>query len=183
MSFAQSRGTPSIADTKRMVSTDTLREMTKADSSNAIPRRGGRSTNAPLVKELKDDFRSLQQINNAMMGYVWGTTNVDYEKVSGMILDINKRAGRLKKNLFLPEPHTNHEPEIHPQVSSLKELRDNLLMMDKAVSDFVNTPLLRKPDVISDESAQQASVALNRLIAISRVLAKASARLKHAGQN
>jgi hypothetical protein len=179
---AQARRTTPMTDSKRIISNDTLREMTKADSDNAIPRSGGRSTNAAIVKELKDDFRSLQRINNAMMAYVWGTTDVDYGKVAGMLLDMNKRAGRLKKHLSLPEPKTNHEAEIHPKISGLKDLRDSLLMMDKAVSEFVNTPLLKNPDVISDDSAEQASLALNRLISVSRVLAKASSRMKDAGQ-
>jgi hypothetical protein len=177
--YGQSRGTTSMTDSKRIISTDTLREMTKADSDNAIPRAGSRSTNAAIVKELKDDFRSLQQINNAMMGHVWGTTEVNYAKVSGMISDINKRAGRLKKNLALPESNTRDDLEFHPTITSAKELKANLLLMDKAISEFVNTPLLRKPDVISTDAAQQASTALNRVISMSAAVARAAARLKN----
>ena len=176
--FGQSRGTTPMTDTKRIINTETLREMTKADSDNAIPRSGSRSTNTAIVKELKDDFRSLQQINNAMMGYVWATNAVDYEKVSGMISDINKRAGRLQKNLSLPEPGNKHDSEFRPHISNVKELRENLLLMDKAITDFVNSPLLRKPDVISTDSAQQAGAALNRVISMSGAIAKASVRRK-----
>jgi len=174
----QSRGATPMTDTKRIVSTETLREMTKADSDNAIPRSGSRSTNTAMVKELKDDFRSLQRINNAMMGYVWGTSDVDYPKVSGMISEINKRASRLKKNLSLPEPDKKQDSQFRPNISDLKDLKQNLLMMDKAITDFVNSPLLRKPDVISPDSAQQTSAALNRVISMSGAIGKVWARLK-----
>jgi hypothetical protein len=174
----QARGAAPMTDTKRIVSTETLREMTKADSDNAIPRSGSRSTNTALVKELKDDFRSLQQINNAMMGYVWGTSDVDYQKVSGMISDITKRASLRKKNLALPEPDKKQDPQFHPNISGLKDLKQNLLMMDKAITDFINSPLLRNPDVISPGSAQEASAALNRVISMSGAIEKVWARLK-----
>lgn len=170
--FGQRGGSRPITDQKRVISTDALREMTKADSGNAIPHAGTRSTNTALIKELKDDFRSLQQTNNAMMGYVWGTNDVVFAKVSAMISDINKRAGRLKKNLALPEPPSKNESGPRPQISTVKELRTNLLMLDQAISDFVNSPLLRNPDVINHDSAEQASAALNRVIAISAALGK-----------
>ena len=51
-------------------------------------------------------------------------------------------------------------------------------MMDKAITDFVNGPLLRKPDVISPDSAQQTSAALNRVISMSGAIGKVWARLK-----
>jgi hypothetical protein len=174
----QSRGPASLNNAKRIVSTETLREMTKADSDSAIPRPPSRSTNTAMVKQLKDDFRSLQQINNAMMGYVWGTNEVDDAKVSGMITDINKRASRLKKNLSLPEPGVKQDSQFRPNISNLEDLKQNLLMMDKGIADFVNSPLLRKPDVISPESAQQASAALDRVISMSAAIGKAWARLQ-----
>lgn len=174
----QSRGPASLTNAKRIVSTETLREMTKADSDSAMPRPPSRSTNTAMVKQLKDDFRSLQQINNAMMGYVWGTNEVDGAKVSGMITDINKRASRLKKNLSLPEPGVKQDSQFRPNISNLEDLKQNLLMMDKGIADFVNSPLLRKPDVISTESAQQASAALNRVISLSAAIGKAWARLQ-----
>ena len=113
-----------------------------------------------------------------MMGYVWGTNEVNFQKVSEMIADINKKATRLKKNLSLPEPETKRESADHPNISNLKELREDLLVMDKAIVDFVNSPLLRKPDVISKDSAQQASAALNRVISLSDLIGKASSHLK-----
>jgi len=81
----QSRGAGSMTESKRIISTETLREMTKADSDNAIPRSSSRAANTAIVKELKDDFRSLQQINNALLAYVWGTNKVDFQKLSAMI--------------------------------------------------------------------------------------------------
>ncbi|HET9786256.1 MAG TPA: hypothetical protein VFP47_03930, partial [Pyrinomonadaceae bacterium] len=56
-----------------------------------------------LVKQISEDFKELQGLNNKMMAEAWSRSELDYRYISDMVSQIRGKAARLKSNLALPQ--------------------------------------------------------------------------------
>jgi hypothetical protein len=172
------RATP--ADTRRAINNETYRELMNREregvgSSKTTPD----VTQAGILKQLRLDFKGIQDVNNKMMAEAWAQQTVDYGHISEMISDINEKANRLKDNLLLPEVDKTKKKEA-VVVSGTKEFRSALMRMDHSIMNFVTNPIFQKANVIEIQLATQASQDLEDVIALSNNLKKISASLKTA---
>jgi hypothetical protein len=172
------RRTP--VDSRRTINNETFRELMKAERETAAgsPASSDSGRHA-LMKQLRDDFKSIQDVNNKMMAAVWEREEPDYGRVSEMISEINARATRLKSNLSLPERDGPKQERKGLIISSRKEFRSALLIMDRSIMSFVNNPIFQNPNVVEVDQATQASQDLGHVIALSATLRKISANLKN----
>ena len=163
------------ADTRRAISNDTFRElMNKEREGRGAPDPKADLARAVALKQLREDFVSIQAVNNKMMAQAWATENIDYERTSLMLNEINDKAVRLKNNLSLPQPEKIARQNL--SATSLKEFKSALLVMDRSLMSFVNNPIFH--GLVEVNSGTQATQDLENVIAYSAKLRKIAAYLK-----
>jgi hypothetical protein len=152
--------------TRRVIANDTFRELMKRERETlAGPTPRSEAERFAALKQLREDFRAIQDVNNKMMSEAWARESIDYEQTSNMLGQINDRAVRLKSNLALPEP----EKVQHRTLSAdgPKEFKSALLLMDRSLMSFVNNPVFRERNVVEVNLATQATKDLDDVIAYS----------------
>ena len=163
---------------------DVIDELSRIDTSRAVDLQKIKGSNRNeirevIAKQVVEDFREMQALNNKMMATAWSQSDVDYKYISKMVGEIGKRAGRLKTNLMLPKIEEKTEPtQTSPEIANTDALKNELLLMDKSLMRFVNNPIFQKTSVIDLELANRATRDLNAVIEMSNKLKKVSAK-KH----
>jgi len=167
----------------RPSSRDVVREIQRVDREQLLllkPLHSKKSDAArlALLKKIKEDFRTLQNINNKMMAEVFAGDQVDYGHTLEMISQVRAKAVSLKTNLSLPTDDNEKKVPSPSAIDSLKDLRAALLVLDQSVMSFVNNPMFQKPDVVEVSLARKASRDLEGIISLSGDLKKLTARLE-----
>ena len=164
-------------------SRDTVEQLSRIDTNRAFDLQiiKGQKNNAirqAIQKQVVEDFRALQSVNNRMMADAWASSELDYRYISDMIGQISKKATRLKSNLALPESEENQNANApETEIASAKDFKAELLLLDRSVMRFVTNPIFQKTNVVELKLANQASKDLETIINISKRLKKAGSRL------
>jgi hypothetical protein len=173
---------PNPADTRRTINDETFRELMNIVRENRNPAAdNSEAGRAAALKQLREDFKSIQNVNNKMMAEVWSKEAVDYERASAMIADINAKATRLKSNLALPEPDNVKRKNL--VVAGAKEFKAALLLMDRSLMSFVTNKIFQDRNVMEVELATRASQDLDNVIALSANLRKVADNFKNSAAN
>lgn len=168
--------------TRRALANDTFRELMKKERETlAGPTPRSEAEKFAALKQVREDFRTIQDVNNKMMSQAWARENIDYEQTSNMLGEINDRAVRLKSNLALPQPDKIQHKTLYAR--GVKEFKSALLMMDRSLMSFVNNPVFRERNVVEVNLATQATKDLDDVIAYSANLKKIAANLKRSKAN
>jgi len=168
---------PNPDATRRAINDETYRELMNKERENKNPASDNSgATRALLLKQNREDFKAIQNINNKMMAEVYATEAIDYELTSAAIAQINAKAIRLKNNLSLPDPKNVKKKDL--TVSGLREFKSALLVMDRSIMSFVTNPIFKERNVMEVESATQASQDLDNIITLSATLKKIADNLK-----
>jgi hypothetical protein len=172
----------SPADVRRATTNDTWRELMKVErETRNVPQPVLDAARLATLKQLKEDFRSIQDVNNRMMAAAWAQEMVDYDRTVQMLSEINSRAVRLKSNLALPEPE-NTKPKTLA-ASGVKEFKAALLVMDRSLMNFVTNPIFQERNVVEVNLATKATRDLEAVIAYSANLKKIASHLKNGKAN
>jgi hypothetical protein len=168
--------------TRRAIANDTFRELMKRERETlAGPTPRSEAERFAALKQVREDFRTIQDVNNKMMSQAWARENIDYEQTSSMLAEINDRAVRLKSNLALPQPDKIQHKSL--SATGSKEFKSALLLMDRSIMSFVNNPVFRERNVVEVTQATQATRDLEDVIAYSANLKKIAANLKRSKAN
>ena len=127
-------------------------------------------------KKIKDDFRTLQSLNNKMMSDAWLHEALDYSSIAQMISKIRGKANDLKEGLSLPESDEN-TPQT-PTVTTAREFREELLLLDKTIISFVTNPIFQAANTVDINLAKKASADLERVISLSSDLKQNAQKLR-----
>jgi hypothetical protein len=167
----------SADDIRRNIGNDTFRELMKPDRGN-VSGDGpvSKAARDAALKQIEEDFKTIQDINNKMMADVWSSEVIDYRRTSKALSEIGSRATRLRKALVLPEPEDHKRPAL--TVTDLKEFKSSLMLMDRSLMSFVRNPIFRQHNVLEVNLAVQASCDLEEVIFLSGRLKKILAQLK-----
>jgi hypothetical protein len=178
---AQRPGEPPVRDTvERLSRIDTNR----AAELQVIRANKNAADRAALQKQVGEDFKDLQLLQNRMMADAWSKPEPDYKHLAEMIDQITKKATRLKTNLALPRSSSEDgTKESAPDVSNTQELKAELLSLDSYVMKFVKNPIFRTTTIIELKMADQASRDLDVVIERCKRLKKASARLSKSSKS
>ncbi len=115
-------------------------------------------------KKIKDDFRTLQSINNSMMADAWSQEALNYSSISEAVSKIRGKAKDLRQSLLLPEPA---ETKIEvPTVNTVRQFREELLLLDKTIMRFVNNPVFQVGNALDVNEARKASRDLEQVISL-----------------
>jgi hypothetical protein len=129
-------------------------------------------------KKIKDDFRDLQSFNNKMMADAWLQEALDYSSIADMVSKIREKAKDLKESLSLPEPEKPETETKMPTVSTVRQLREELLLLDKTLMQFVTNPVFQAANTVDVNQAKKASLDLEQVISLSDDVKKNAQRLR-----
>jgi len=117
-------------------------------------------------KKIKDDFRDLQALNNKMMADAWMQDTLDYAAVADMVSKIRGKANDLKDGLSLPESENSQTEVKMPAVTTVRQFREELLLLDKTLMRFVNNPVFQAANTVDLDLAKKASADLEQVISL-----------------
>ncbi len=140
-----------------------------------LPSRQTKSDRLLALKQIKEDFRDIQDVNNRMMANAWSREELDYFYISDKVSQIRAKAVRLKTNLSLPEARDVEKKQPDSVLTGVKEFRAALLLLDQSIMSFVTNPLFQKTNVVEVGPATRASHDLEVVIKLSGKLQKAAA--------
>jgi hypothetical protein len=168
--------------TRRAMANDTFRELMKRERETlAGPTPRSEAERFAALKQVREDFKTIQDVNNRMMSQAWAQDSVDYERTSNMLGEINDRAVRLKTNLALPQPDKIQHKSL--DAKGAREFKSALMVMDHSLMSFINNPVFRERNVVEVNLATQATKDLEDVIAYSASLRKIAGNLKKTNAN
>ena len=135
------------------------------------------SVRMALLKQIGEDFRELQTLNNKMMEKVSTTQQVDYNEIAKILGQMATKASRLKTNLALPEAQQKKEKPASLEITDAAQLQGGLSKLDKTVMSFANNPIFQKVKVVDVQLAYRANGDLTTIIEQSGLLKKAATKL------
>jgi hypothetical protein len=132
------------------------------------------------LKQINEDFKALQILNNGVMTEGTSKDGVDYNSLARLLAEIGSKASRLKSNLALPKGEgKSRTKEI--VASSPPAFKDELVKFDEVVVRFRANPIFLQPNVVEVELARQAAADLQLIIEKSKTLKKAAVALAKSG--
>jgi hypothetical protein len=136
------------------------------------------SVRLAVLKQINEDFKNIQDLNNTMMAKAWAHEELDYGYISDSISQIKSKATRLRSNLALPKAKDVDEKQPDLARAGVKEFRAALLLLDKSIMSFVRNPLFQNANVVEVNLAAQASHDRKLIIELSGKLQKSAALMR-----
>ncbi len=130
-----------------------------------------------VLKQINEDFKTLQVLNNRMMSDATASEEIDYRYLSDMISQVGNKAARLKANLALPKVEHERKKQAASQISNAAEFKSELLAFDKLIVSFVTNPIFKQTSVVEVDLANRASHDLVLIIELSGKLKRVAVRL------
>lgn len=146
-------------------------------------KRDDGSVRLAVLKQIREDFKNIQGLNNTMMADAWAHQELDYGHISESISQIKSKATRLRSNLALPKAKDVEEKQLDLARAGVKEFRAALLLLDKSIMSFVTNPLFQEANVVEVNLGAQASHDLKVIIELSGSLHKSAAALMKKARN
>ncbi len=166
---------------------DRTREMERVERDQQLllkrlpAKKDDDSVRRAVLKQINEDFRNIQGLNNTMMANAWAHEELEYGSISDSLSQIKSRATRLRSNLALPKAKDVkdvEEKQLDLARAGVKEFREALLLLDKSIMSFVTNPLFQKSNVVEVGLASRARQDLEVVIQLSGNLQKTSEQLK-----
>jgi hypothetical protein len=130
-----------------------------------------------VLKQISNDFRDLQGLNNKMMAEAWARPELDYRSISDMVSQIRGKATRLRSNLALPQTENGKPKQPDDNFLDVKKFRAALLELDRHIMSFATNPLFQKTDIIQVDLANRASRDLAAVLDLSGKIKRIALRL------
>jgi hypothetical protein len=145
----------------------------------AIPKNTeSESTRLSRFKKIKDDFRDLQSSNNKMMANAWLQDTLDYSSIAEMVSKIQDKANDLKDGLSLPESEKPPTALKMTAVTTVRQFREELLLLDKTIMRFVTNPVFQANNTVDVNQAKKASEDLEQVISLTVHLRQNAQKLR-----
>ena len=117
--------------------------------------------------EIKEDFERIQRLNSDLFELTSVKAPIDNAAVLKFVAEINRRAGRLKSNLFTTERETKNKGQITPESKDIKRLLSDL---DKFINSFVHSSIFQNIKLVNSEDSLKAQKDLETVISISNAI-------------
>lgn len=137
-------------------------------------RRAGHTRGTPMVTrfpEIKEDFERIQVINSDVLQTFPSDAAYDYERLSAAAAEINKRAIRLKSNLFPSELKARAE-QGGQESKEQQDLKSLLNELDATITRFVHNPVFENTRVVNPQDSERAKKELQNTINLSARIRK-----------
>lgn len=131
-----------------------------------------------LLKQINEDFKSLQVLNNNLMRAIKDESAVvDFKSLANTLSELGSKASRLRENLLLPEVEKEKESRSFKELETVQQFKQALMEFDTIVARFATNPIFQQNNVIDIELAKNASRDLEWVIKQSGRLKKAASKL------
>ncbi|CAA9384197.1 MAG: hypothetical protein AVDCRST_MAG74-722 [uncultured Pyrinomonadaceae bacterium] len=129
--------------------------------------------------EIKEDFERIQKINDELLKLTAAKTSLNNSTVSKFVSEINRRAVRLRSNLFPAEPERKKEAKNKQPISvESKDVRTLLAVLDESINSFVHSSLFQNINLVNMADSLKAQKDLEAIINASSTI---EAKTKNAG--
>ncbi|MCU1288510.1 MAG: hypothetical protein JWN60_739 [Acidobacteria bacterium] len=139
-------------------------ERTKRDAGKA--HRGGDP--AQRFPEIKEDFERIQILNTEILQPFVKKTPLDFSAVYESASEINRRAERLKSNLFSGKAKPPKDSGNKEQIKADRQTLENLLIaLDNSINDFVHSSIFQNINLVNSKDSLKAQSDLETTIKLS----------------
>lgn len=135
------------------------------------------------AEQLREDFKNIQILRNKVVRHLQSDKPLDYKFIAAETGEINRRAGRLKTNLWREageDEKKGDKKEQQPPVEiSDEQMKDALVTMCKRIDSFTESPVFKVPEVVNVEQSAKANRDLRHIILLSGGIKRTAERLNH----
>jgi hypothetical protein len=117
-----------------------------------------------------------------MMADAWAQDALDYSSIADMVSKIRGKASDLKDGLALPEPENPQTSFKTPAVATVRQFREELLLLDKTIMGFVNNPVFQSGNAMDVNQAKKARANLEQVIVLTVDVKQNAQKLRKAKQ-
>ena len=135
-----------------------------------------KSAQQAILKQINEDFKALQVLNNRLMTEATSQGELNYKSLAKVLSEMGSKASRLKSNLLLPKAEVEKQKE-NERALDASGFKEALQAFDKVVTSFATNPIFQKVNVMEVELAKKASLDLVVIIQQSSRLKKAANKL------
>ena len=173
----------SVQGQRRSIQRDRARSIERAEMDRLLLWSVPKNTESEAIrlnrfKKIKDDFRDLQSLHNKMMADAWLKDSLDYSSIADMVSKIRGKANDLKEGLSLPASENPLTDLKVPAVSSVRQFREELLLLDKKIMSFVSNPVFQAANTVDVIQAKQASADLEHVLLLTVDLKQNAQKLR-----
>lgn len=120
--------------------------------------------------EIKEDFERIQKLNSEISELALVKTPLSYSTILKSASDINRRAARLKRNLFVFNESAKQEPKAKQQNLADETLLLLLNKLDKSIVFFSHSPIFTNANLLNSQDSLRAQNDLEKIIEISSAI-------------
>jgi hypothetical protein len=135
--------------------------------------------------EIKEDFERIQIVNNDVLQPANESATIDYQRVLESAQEIEKRAARLRTNLFgvrrekqAKDKKPSVESEDSKPTAETQDLKSLVVGLDNSINSFARSPMFQNTQVVTPEDSLAAQKELDKIIKISGDLRIEADRVK-----
>lgn len=147
-------------------------------------KRPANANSAHGFPEIKEDFEQIQKINSDFLQPTIIKTPVDYAAVLKSVSEVNRRAVRLKANLFSAEPKQKKDAKTKRQIADEQQKIEILLnILDKSIGSFVHSSIFQNTNLVNSQDSFKAQNDLERIIKVSQLIKEQAGKITGDSEN
>ena len=139
-------------------------------------RRERNSTDPKVLELMNEDFLAIQTIRAEMVKSFASGISIGPEALRKAAREVKRRGARLRSMLALTEETSDREFKADPE-PTLESLNDRAFELCIEISRFTENPLFKRTSAITVKHANEASGALDSVIALAEVIEKEARKL------
>ena len=133
--------------------------------------------------QMNEDFERIQTLDKDILTAASANAVPDYKRISTGLVDIRKRAVRLRDSIGLPTAVKDETWKKSVDESNAKELRPALVTLNTFITSFVSNPVLQRNTNVDPALVAKARRDLDGIIDFSDKVRKSVERMSKAAGN
>src|SRR5262249_3429977 len=97
------------------------------------------------IEQMKEDFRRIQIVRNEIARMVLSEKPIDFKQVTVEVVEVGKRADRLKSYLMPAESQEKTKSDASQNDIAADDMKPALARLCKLIDAFVDNPVLKQP--------------------------------------
>lgn len=139
-------------------------------------RRPANGDSVPGFPAIKEDFEEIQKITVGVSELIAGKSPINYAAVLKLVSELNRRALRLKSNLFLAE--VEQKKNKRKSDAEAPDIQTLVRTLDKSVISFVHSSLFQNVKLVNSDDSFDAQNDLETVIETSFLIREKAKKLK-----
>lgn len=132
---------------------------------------------------MNEDFERIQTIDRDILTAFSADAVPDYKRITTGLVDIRKRALRLRDNIGLPTAAKDEKWKKAVDEANAKELRPALVTLNTFITNFVTNPVLQRNRRVDPALVAKARCDLDGIIDFSEKVRKSIEKMSKAANS